>query len=78
MIDIYGNTGYRISNVEVGIVAQNIYLISAALSIGCGAVLGFHNKAMNEVLGLERSDQSTMLFLMIGHERQNSAQMDYH
>jgi SagB-type dehydrogenase family enzyme len=77
MLEVYGNRGYRILNAEVGLVAQGIYMASTALSFGCGAVLGFDNMALNEVLGLDGSDERTILILLTGHERTGSADFDY-
>jgi SagB-type dehydrogenase family enzyme len=76
MLDVFGNRGYRILNAEVGMAAQRIYMAAAALDIGCGAVLGFDNRAMNKALALDTSDQSTLLLLLVGHERLDRADFD--
>ena len=77
MLEIYGNRGYRILNAEVGLVAQSLYMASAALSFGCGAALGFDNMAMNEVLALNDADEKSILFLLMGHERAGNADFEY-
>jgi len=77
MLKVYGNRGYRILNAEVGLVAQSIYMASTALSFGCGAALGFDNVALNKVLGLNDSDERSILFLLTGHEREGNADFDY-
>jgi SagB-type dehydrogenase family enzyme len=76
-LSAYGSRGYRIVNAEVGAVAQTAYLAAAAAGIGCGAVLGFDNIAIDEVVGLDRSDERTFLFLLLGHERPDTADYDY-
>ncbi len=77
MLHVYGNRGYRILNAEVGMVAQGLYMASTALSVACGAALGFNNVALNTLLGLDETSQKTLLFLMVGHERQEIGNFDY-
>jgi SagB-type dehydrogenase family enzyme len=77
MLEVYGNRGYRILNAEVGLVAQSLYMVSAALSFGCGAALGFDNVAMNEALALDDTHEKSILFLLMGHERAGNADFEY-
>ena len=77
MLSVYGNRGYRMLNVEVGMVAQSMYLAATALSVGCGAVLGFEQHALSKVLGLDGSDERTLLAFLVGHEREGLASFDY-
>ncbi|MCX4790846.1 SagB family peptide dehydrogenase [Streptomyces sp. NBC_01221] len=76
-LDAYGSRGYRVLNSEVGAVAQTAYTAAAALGVGCGAVLGFDNIAIDEWAGLEDGDERTFLFVLLGHERADSADFDY-
>jgi len=69
----YGNRALRLVNSEVGSVAQTVYLTTTALGIGCGAVLGVDNIAMNELLGLDGTDRRTFLFLLLGSTPDRSA-----
>lgn len=73
----YGPRGYRILNAEVGTVAQYAYCAAACLQIGCGAVLGFDNVAMNEALGLNGDDEQTVLFLLLGRQPEDPADLVY-
>lgn len=73
----YGNRGYRVLNAEVGALAQTAYTAAAALGVGCGAVLGFDNIAMDEAVGLDDGDERTFLFVLLGHERTDRADYDY-
>jgi SagB-type dehydrogenase family enzyme len=77
MLKTFGNRGLRILHAEVGQVAQHIYLSTAALSIGCGAVLGFDNIALNRLLGLEGTDQNSLLILLAGRQRNERGSFDY-
>jgi len=74
---LYGSRGYRVLNSEVGAVAQTAYVAACAAGVGCGAVLGFDNIAIDESLGLDRTDERTFLFLLLGHERTDPADFDY-
>jgi SagB-type dehydrogenase family enzyme len=76
-LDVYGSRGYRVLNTEVGAVAQTAYLAASAAKVGCGAVLGFDNIAIDEIVGLDRHDERTFLFLLLGNERTDPADFDY-
>ena len=73
MLETYGSRGYRALNIEAGMITQTIYLVATALSLGCGAALGFDFLAMNEALGLAGTDLRSLLFIMVGPERRNNA-----
>ncbi|GHO49893.1 SagB/ThcOx family dehydrogenase [Ktedonospora formicarum] len=75
MLEVYGNRGYRLLNVEAGLVAQSTYVAATTLQLGCGAVLGFDHLAMNEVLHLTQGAHS-LLFLLAGPERFHTARFD--
>lgn len=77
MLDVYGNRGFRILNAEAGLVAQNIHLASAALSLGCGTLLGFDNVAINTLAGLDGSGQTSLLLVLAGHERNEQGRYIY-
>ncbi|MBM7814551.1 SagB family peptide dehydrogenase [Saccharothrix algeriensis] len=76
MLAAFGNRGYRVLNSEVGAVSQTCYLAAAALGVGCGAVLGLDNIALDDLLGVgpeHGSDERTLLFLLVGPERTDPA-----
>ncbi len=73
----YGDRGYRMLNFEVGAVAQTAYLAAAALHIGCGAVLGLDNIAIDEALGITSSGENSMLFVLLGYERPGAASFNH-
>ncbi|MEO3769111.1 nitroreductase family protein [Micromonospora sp. B9E7] len=76
-LDVFGPRGYRILNAEVGTVAQRAYCAATAQDLGCGAVLGFDNLAMNTALGLDGTDERTVLFLLLGRHPQATADVAY-
>ncbi|MET8094608.1 SagB/ThcOx family dehydrogenase, partial [Micromonospora sp. NPDC005220] len=75
VLDVLGPRGYRILNAEVGTLAQHAYLAATAQGLGCGAVLGFDNVAMNTALGLDGGDERTVLFLLLGRQPETSADL---
>jgi SagB-type dehydrogenase family enzyme len=68
-LETYGDRGYRMLQIEVGAVCQTAYLVATAQRIGCGAVLGIDNVAVDEVLGIEGSGENSLLFVLLGNER---------
>ncbi|SCG46241.1 SagB-type dehydrogenase domain-containing protein [Micromonospora echinaurantiaca] len=77
VLDAVGPRGYRILNAEIGAVAQRAYCAATAQRIGCGAVLGFDNVAMDEALGLTGTDERTVLFLLLGRHPDAVADLAY-
>lgn len=65
----YGAPGYRMLGVEVGQAAQGCYVAATARGLGVGAVLGIDNLAIDDLLGISRTDERSLLFLLLGHER---------
>jgi SagB-type dehydrogenase family enzyme len=77
VLSAFGPRGYRILNAEVGTVAQAAYCAATSLGIGCGAVLGFDNVGMDEGLGLDDSDEKTLLFVLLGRQSERAADLSY-
>lgn len=62
----YSLRHYRTVHVDVGIVAQNLYLVATALGLSACAVAGFRDDAVADVLGIERHELPVLLFA-VGH-----------
>ncbi|GGM46848.1 hypothetical protein GCM10011608_34490 [Micromonospora sonchi] len=77
VLDAYGPRGYRILNAEIGAVAQRAYCAATAQRVGCGAVLGFDNVSMDTALGLDGTDERTVLFLLLGRHPDATADLAY-
>nr|MDT0663374.1 nitroreductase family protein [Micromonospora sp. DSM 115978] len=73
----YGPRGYRLLNALAGSAVQVGYLAAAALDVGCGAVLGLDNEALDEALGLTGTGRHTLLFALLGHDRPGQRGLDY-
>lgn len=76
MLQAYGNRGYRILNAEVGLAVQHIYMACAALSLNCGATLGFENLVVDGWLDLTDAEEHAMLPLLVGHGLKGDADFD--
>jgi len=59
--------GIRLMNAEAGIFADRAYLACAALSLGCGAILGFNAAAIGAALQLDSQQEVPLLLLVVGH-----------
>ncbi len=77
MLETYGNRGLRVLHAEVGSVAQSVYMAASALPVGCGAALGFNNIIIDSYLGFDTTDDKTLLFLLVGHNRKGDAYFNY-
>jgi SagB-type dehydrogenase family enzyme len=62
----YGERGYRYGFIEAGHIAQNIYLLSAALKLKCCALGGFSDVKINTHLGLDGKTESILYMISIG------------
>jgi hypothetical protein len=52
-------------------------MATTAVSVGCGAVLGFDNIALNGLLGLDGTDQTSLLLLLVGPQRKQHGRFAY-
>ncbi len=64
----YGDRGYRHVLVEAGHLAQNFYLLAAALSIGCCGVGAYVDDAINKILDADSGEESVVYILGIGEK----------
>lgn len=63
----YGDRWYRMQNMEAGILVQRLYLVAAALQLGCRASLGFYISATHKLLALPEN-QDALIEIMVGPE----------
>lgn len=57
-IEKYGDRGYRYILLDAGHLAQNLYILSSFLNIGCTAIGGFYDNKINKLLDLNRDEES--------------------
>ncbi|MGH3311964.1 MAG: nitroreductase family protein, partial [Streptomyces sp.] len=77
VLDAVGDRGYRLYGATVGAVSQAFYTACAALGLGSGVALGFDNDSYIEELRLERTGETPLLIMLLGHERPQSADFRY-
>ena len=70
----YGERGYRDLHLDAGHVCQNLYLAAEAVGCGVCAIAAFDDDRMNELLGINGTDQFLIYLATVGkkEELQNS------
>lgn len=63
----YGERGYRYSLLEAGHIGQNLYLVSTSLGLGCCAVLGSNDEALEALLDIDGESESVVYSFVFGH-----------
>lgn len=61
-INKYNDRAYRYVHMEAGHVAQNVYLQTVSLNLGAVVIGAFHDRSVNDLLGLSKN--LTTLYLM--------------
>jgi SagB-type dehydrogenase family enzyme len=74
--DAWGDRSIRILNLAAGAIAQRIYLVSSALSLGCGVVFGFNVAATGEWFRLAQGE-NPLLLAFLGHRSPSAAAYDF-
>jgi SagB-type dehydrogenase family enzyme len=75
----YGDRGYRFTFLEAGHFAQNVNLVSNALSLGCINIGGYFDREVDELLGLDGLMHSTIYMIGLGKRLDDSrAEADLH
>lgn len=64
----YGMRGYRNTLIETGHMAQNLYLISASLGLGCCALSGFIDEEIEKFLDIEKTYERALYVLGVGNK----------
>lgn len=64
----YGKSSYRIIMLEGGNLAQNIYLVSTALELGCCLIGGFIDNKINALLDLDIEKEQTLYLVAVGNK----------
>lgn len=64
----YGELGYRFALLEAGHIAQNILLAAASLDLGACPLGGFFEDEINQMLGIDGVDETTLYMIAIGRK----------
>jgi SagB-type dehydrogenase family enzyme len=62
----YGLRAYRFTLLEAGHVAQNVLLACAALGLAAVPLGGFYDRRLDELLGLDGVDESSLYAICVG------------
>lgn len=62
----YGERAFRYMCMDVGFLAQNIYLVGEALKLGVCAIAGFVDDAVEDLLGINGQDEVGLLLVTVG------------
>lgn len=65
----YGLRAYRFTLLEAGHVAQNVLLAAAALELPAVPLGGFFDRRLDDVLGLDGVDESSLYLVCLGGRR---------
>jgi SagB-type dehydrogenase family enzyme len=69
----WGQRSLRICNAEAGLLAQRAYMACAQLGLACGAFLGFDTPLADGLLGLDRTEESTLLCMLVARPPESIA-----
>jgi len=62
----YGERGYRYMCIDAGYLGQNIYLTGEAMGLGVCAIAAFMDDAIEEFLGVDGTNETSLLLTTIG------------
>ncbi len=62
----YGQRSYRYLHLDIGHVAQNLYLAVENINSGCCAIAAFYDEQMNDVLSLDGEEQFVIYMASMG------------
>ncbi len=69
----YLERGYRFINIDLGHAVENLYLTATACGLGCVAIGGFFDNEVNDFLGIDGQNETTMLLANIGRHKDTNA-----
>ena len=62
----YGQRSYRYLHLDIGHVAQNLYLAVENINSSCCAIAAFYDEQMNEILGIDGEEQFVIYMASMG------------
>lgn len=70
----YGERGYRYVLLDAGHLAQNLYLESTALGLGCATIGGFLDDRANRLIGVDGLEESVLYMAVVGRVLSNGGE----
>jgi SagB-type dehydrogenase family enzyme len=65
----YGSFAYNLALFEVGLMSQNILLMTTAIGLRARPILGFNDGPIAELLDLDTAYEQPVLAIVLGHEK---------
>ena len=62
----YGDRAYRLAHLDVGHVGQMVYLLCTSMGLGCCAMGGFIDDAMNRLLEVDGEKEAVLHLMAVG------------
>lgn len=69
----YLERGYRFINIDLGHAVENLYLTATSCGLGCAAIGGFFDDEVNNFLGIDGQNETTMLLVNVGQHNDPDA-----
>lgn len=69
----YLERGYRFINIDLGHAMENLYLAATSCNLGCVAIGGFFDNEVNEFIGIDGQNETTMLLANVGRHKDGTA-----
>jgi SagB-type dehydrogenase family enzyme len=69
LISALGYRGYRIQQMEAGMLVQRLLLSATAIGMGGHPLLGFNPKVIDEIYKIQTLDKTSLIQIPIGHYR---------
>jgi SagB-type dehydrogenase family enzyme len=68
-ITVFGYRGYRIQQMEAGMLIQRLLLTASALGMGGHPLLGFKTQMSDEIYKIQSQEKTSLIQIPIGHYR---------
>ncbi|MBK5114079.1 MAG: SagB/ThcOx family dehydrogenase [Candidatus Heimdallarchaeota archaeon] len=73
----YGQRSYRYLHLDIGHVAQNLYLAVENIDSGCCAIAAFYDEKMNDILGIDGEEQFVIYMASMGKRSEKKKNKNY-
>lgn len=73
----YGQRSYRYLHLDIGHVAQNLYLAVENIDSGCCAIAAFYDEKMNDILEIDGEEQFVIYMASMGKRSEKKKNKNY-
>ena len=71
----YRQRAYRYIYLDSGHLAQNLYLAATAMNLGCCAIAAFYDEEVNQIVGADGAEETTVYLATIGKKGRTARSM---